>query len=222
MPTSICGRSTRRSRPRCFPPEGAGEHPLPARQGQGAARIFGAFPRERMNPNGGSIALGHPFGATGARILSQAVKELAAMPTGNAPSSASAPTAARARWPCSRRPDATLSSCHRLRNTATASAQKARASTPWSRQYQCVLARSAHRSDILQGDGWQCGNSWKRQQNDSDDAGTLPLGRGLPLRRGRDEHGACLRPSRFAGNRCESAGGNGPMSTRGCRPIAST
>ena len=35
-----------------------------------------------MNPNGGSIALGHPFGATGARILSQAVKELAALPAG--------------------------------------------------------------------------------------------------------------------------------------------
>jgi acetyl-CoA C-acetyltransferase len=35
-----------------------------------------------MNPNGGSTALGHPFGATGARILSQAVKELAAMPAG--------------------------------------------------------------------------------------------------------------------------------------------
>ena len=35
-----------------------------------------------MNPNGGSVALGHPFGATGARILSQAVKELAAMPAG--------------------------------------------------------------------------------------------------------------------------------------------
>jgi acetyl-CoA C-acetyltransferase len=43
---------------------------------------FGAFPRPRMNPNGGSIALGHPFGATGARILSQAVKELAARPAG--------------------------------------------------------------------------------------------------------------------------------------------
>ena len=43
---------------------------------------FGTFPRERMNPNGGSIALGHPFGATGARILSQAVKELAARPAG--------------------------------------------------------------------------------------------------------------------------------------------
>ena len=36
----------------------------------------------RVDPNGGSVALGHPFGATGARILSQAVKELAAMPFG--------------------------------------------------------------------------------------------------------------------------------------------
>ena len=44
---------------------------------------FGAFPRDRVNPNGGSIALGHPFGATGARILSQAVKELAAQPPGS-------------------------------------------------------------------------------------------------------------------------------------------
>ena len=37
-----------------------------------------AFPRDRLNPNGGSVALGHPFAATGARILSQAIKELAA------------------------------------------------------------------------------------------------------------------------------------------------
>ena len=36
-----------------------------------------------MNPNGGSVALGHPFAATGARILAQAVKELAAMPKGS-------------------------------------------------------------------------------------------------------------------------------------------
>jgi acetyl-CoA C-acetyltransferase len=43
---------------------------------------LGAFPRDRVNPNGGSVALGHPFGATGARILSQAVKELAAMGAG--------------------------------------------------------------------------------------------------------------------------------------------
>jgi acetyl-CoA C-acetyltransferase len=44
---------------------------------------LGTVPRERMNPNGGSVALGHPFGATGARILAQAVKELA----GRAPGS---------------------------------------------------------------------------------------------------------------------------------------
>ena len=42
----------------------------------GVNMALGAFPRERMNPNGGSLALGHPFGATGARILSQTVKEL--------------------------------------------------------------------------------------------------------------------------------------------------
>jgi acetyl-CoA C-acetyltransferase len=45
-------------------------------------RDFGPFPRDRLNPNGGSTALGHPFGATGARIISMAVKELAAMPKG--------------------------------------------------------------------------------------------------------------------------------------------
>jgi len=49
----------------------------------GVEHTFGSFPRDRMNPNGGSVALGHPFGATGARILSQAVKELAAMPQGS-------------------------------------------------------------------------------------------------------------------------------------------
>ncbi len=43
---------------------------------------LGKFPWERWNPNGGSVAIGHPFGATGARILSQAVKELAAMGPG--------------------------------------------------------------------------------------------------------------------------------------------
>ncbi|MDX1394056.1 MAG: acetyl-CoA C-acyltransferase [Gemmatimonadota bacterium] len=43
---------------------------------------LGEFPRQSINPNGGSVALGHPFGATGARILSQTVHELAAMPTG--------------------------------------------------------------------------------------------------------------------------------------------
>jgi acetyl-CoA C-acetyltransferase len=58
------------------------ESPDFVRQRAGVDATFGAFPRERMNPNGGSVALGHPFGATGARILSQAVKELSARAAG--------------------------------------------------------------------------------------------------------------------------------------------
>jgi acetyl-CoA C-acetyltransferase len=53
------------------------------RRKAGVENTFGRFPRERMNPNGGSVALGHPFAATGARILSQAVKELAGLPQGS-------------------------------------------------------------------------------------------------------------------------------------------
>jgi acetyl-CoA acetyltransferase family protein len=49
----------------------------------GIERDFGPFPWDRVNPNGGSIAIGHPFAATGARDLSQCVKELFAMPAGS-------------------------------------------------------------------------------------------------------------------------------------------
>jgi acetyl-CoA C-acetyltransferase len=43
----------------------------------------GPFPWDRVNPNGGSVAIGRPFAATGARDLSQAVKELWDMPSGS-------------------------------------------------------------------------------------------------------------------------------------------
>ena len=42
----------------------------------GVEKDMGIFPYEKLNINGGSIAIGHPFGATGARILSQAIKVL--------------------------------------------------------------------------------------------------------------------------------------------------
>ena len=58
------------------------ESPDFVRDKAGVDAELGAFPRERVNPNGGSVALGHPFGATGARILSQAVKELSKMQPG--------------------------------------------------------------------------------------------------------------------------------------------
>jgi acetyl-CoA C-acetyltransferase len=35
-----------------------------------------AIPHERMNVNGGAIAMGHPLGATGAMILGTALDEL--------------------------------------------------------------------------------------------------------------------------------------------------
>jgi acetyl-CoA C-acetyltransferase len=48
----------------------------------GVDRDFGSFPTDRLNPHGGSIALGHPFAATGARMLSQTVRELSMRPAG--------------------------------------------------------------------------------------------------------------------------------------------
>ena len=49
----------------------------------GVDEDMGQFDWDRVNPNGGSVAIGHPFGATGARDLSQAVKELWALPAGS-------------------------------------------------------------------------------------------------------------------------------------------
>src|SRR5213595_2090121 len=42
----------------------------------GGAAPIGEVPDEKLNPKGGSIALGHPFGATGARLVHQALREL--------------------------------------------------------------------------------------------------------------------------------------------------
>lgn len=49
----------------------------------GIERDLGSFPMDRVNPNGGSVALGHPFAATGARLLSQTALELAGMSAGS-------------------------------------------------------------------------------------------------------------------------------------------
>src|SRR3954470_22825188 len=43
----------------------------------GGAEPIGEVPEEKLNPRGGSISLGHPFGATGARLVHQALRELA-------------------------------------------------------------------------------------------------------------------------------------------------
>jgi acetyl-CoA acyltransferase len=47
-----------------------------AREQLGRTRAVGKVDRERLNVCGGSIALGHPFGATGARITTTLANEL--------------------------------------------------------------------------------------------------------------------------------------------------
>ena len=51
-----------------------GSKAFAAKLGRKAA--LGEVNRERLNVNGGSIALGHPFAATGARIIHQSLREL--------------------------------------------------------------------------------------------------------------------------------------------------
>jgi acetyl-CoA C-acetyltransferase len=43
----------------------------------GRERALGAIDRAKLNPKGSSVALGHPFGATGARIVAMLAKQLA-------------------------------------------------------------------------------------------------------------------------------------------------
>ena len=48
-----------------------------AREKLGRAERVGTVDRERLNVGGGSIAIGHPFGATGARITTTLAREMA-------------------------------------------------------------------------------------------------------------------------------------------------
>jgi acetyl-CoA C-acetyltransferase/acetyl-CoA acyltransferase len=47
-----------------------------AAQALAVLKVMGDVPREKLNVNGGAIALGHPVGATGARLVLGALKEL--------------------------------------------------------------------------------------------------------------------------------------------------
>lgn len=42
----------------------------------GSAQAFGEIPMDRLNVNGGAIAIGHPFGATGSRLINTLANEL--------------------------------------------------------------------------------------------------------------------------------------------------
>ncbi len=54
------------------------ESPKWAKEKLGLDKAIGEVDRSKLNVNGGSIPLGHPFGATGARLITQALLELRA------------------------------------------------------------------------------------------------------------------------------------------------
>jgi acetyl-CoA C-acetyltransferase len=54
----------------------AWEDPVFCRERLGREQPLGAIDRERLNVNGGSLAAGHPFAATGGRIVAALAKEL--------------------------------------------------------------------------------------------------------------------------------------------------
>jgi acetyl-CoA C-acetyltransferase len=47
-----------------------------AQEKLGRAEPLGSVPREKLNVNGGSLAAGHPFAATGGRIVASLAKAL--------------------------------------------------------------------------------------------------------------------------------------------------
>jgi acetyl-CoA C-acetyltransferase len=56
----------------------AWESPEFCRERLGLAAPLGSIDRSKMNLKGGSVAIGHPFAATGARIVASLAKQLAA------------------------------------------------------------------------------------------------------------------------------------------------
>ena len=54
----------------------AWQDPAFCRDRLGLSAPLGAIDRARLNVNGGSIAIGHPFAATGARVLATLAKTL--------------------------------------------------------------------------------------------------------------------------------------------------
>ncbi len=80
-PGSASGRSTwsrctRRSRPRCCRISRRSPVRASRATSSAGARPLGVVDLDRLNVNGGSLALGHPFGATGVRVTLQLLHEL--------------------------------------------------------------------------------------------------------------------------------------------------
>ena len=75
--TSTTTRSTRPSPRRCCARSRRGSRPTTAATRSGLTAPLGSIDRAKLNIKGGSLALGHPFAATGTRIVSTLAKILA-------------------------------------------------------------------------------------------------------------------------------------------------
>ena len=74
--TSTSTRSTRPSPPRCCARSRPGRTRCSARERLGLDEPLGAIDRDKLNVHGGSLGAGHPFGATGGRIVAALAKAL--------------------------------------------------------------------------------------------------------------------------------------------------
>jgi acetyl-CoA acyltransferase len=54
------------------------ESPTFAREKLGLSAPIGKIDPAKLNPNGGSVSIGHPFGATGGRLILQTLHQLKA------------------------------------------------------------------------------------------------------------------------------------------------
>ncbi len=75
--TSTSTRSTRRSPPRCSPRSRRGRTRCSARSGSASTRRSARSTATKLNVAGSSLAAGHPFAATGGRIVATLAKLLA-------------------------------------------------------------------------------------------------------------------------------------------------
>ena len=74
--TSTTTRSTRPSPPRCSARWRPGRTPVFCKEKLGLDEPLGSIDRAKLNVNGGSLAAGHPFAATGGRIVAGLAKQL--------------------------------------------------------------------------------------------------------------------------------------------------
>ena len=75
-PTSTCSRSTRRSPRRCWRRWRPGATRCSPASGSAARSRWARSTASKLNVNGGSLAAGHPFAATGGRIVASLAKAL--------------------------------------------------------------------------------------------------------------------------------------------------